>query len=78
MGEKITIETDESSALVGHIESLQRTVTKRNSEIEKLTEKIEAGAESEYAKRQYEMGYKRGWLDSASEIMSQARKAAEI
>ena len=76
MNEKITIEFDANDAKVVHIESLQKALTRRNQEIERLTERLEAGEESEYAKAQYDKGYKAGFKGAASSLMETTRLAA--
>lgn len=77
MTEKITIEVDSRDVLLNHNRSIEAALSRRNSEIARLKEQIEAGEGSEYAKKQYELGYKRGWIDSAGAMMDYTRKAAE-
>lgn len=76
MSEKFTIEFDANDAKVAHIEGLQRIITSRNKQIERLTERLEAGEESEYAVKQYDRGYKAGYKAAAGELMEASKTAA--
>lgn len=74
MTEKIMIEVDPRDALVRHIESLQRTLTKRNETIEALEERLSAEGESEHVKRIRQKAYSEGYTAAASNLQEAARK----
>lgn len=78
MTKKIVLEIDENDAKAALILQLQEALTRRNAEIDSLKQRLDAGEGSEYAKRQYELGYKRGWTDSAGVMMEQTRQASRF
>lgn len=73
----ITIEIDESDALVRHNDSLQAALTKRNATIEALQARIDAGEESPLIAAAYERGRKEGWQACANSLMETTRVAAQ-
>lgn len=72
----VTLEVDSNSALVRHIEDLQRSLTKRNKTIEDLTSQLEAGEGSEYVVQARQRGYREGWQAAASQLMQASQSAA--
>lgn len=76
MTEKITIEIDPRDALIRQIESLQSALTKRNKTIQDLKNRLEAGEGSPLVEEARQLGYKRGWIDCAGQLMDATRKSA--
>jgi ABC-type antimicrobial peptide transport system ATPase subunit len=72
----LVIEIDERDALVRHIESLQATLTKRNQEIARLRDQLDAGKGSPLIASAYERGKREGWSSCADALMRATHEAA--
>ena len=78
MSEKIAIEVDPKDALVRHIESLQRALTKRNARIAELEARLEGEGEAEHMQRARREGYREGYQTAAGRIMDATRKFKDV
>jgi hypothetical protein len=77
--ETVTFTLPARHALVRHLEDLQRTLTKRNAEIEALKQRLDGEGESEQMQRARNEGFKRGWqtaLHGTHEAMAEVETAA--
>jgi len=72
-GEMVTFTMPARDMLVRHIEDLQRSLTKRNAEIEALKQRLEGEGESEQMERAREAGFKRGWVAALNETAEATR-----
>ncbi|MBC7594565.1 MAG: hypothetical protein H7288_11610 [Kineosporiaceae bacterium] len=75
--EEITITIPVSEAAKRHIETLQATLTKRNTQIESLAAQLEEALTGEPNQKARQKEYKRGWQDAANLLMSTTRSAAQ-
>lgn len=74
MENKITIEVSERTALIAHIEELQRVITARNKTIAQLEARLTEEGESEYFKRNNQRAYSAGYKAAAGTLMEVSRK----
>jgi len=72
----LTVEIDEHAALARHIEDLQRVITKRNEEIQRLTDRLEAGEGSAFVHEAYERGKRDGWRECSLRLQNVTLDAA--
>lgn len=72
----ITIELPAKTALVQHIEFLQRKLTERNAQIERLKTRLEADGESPAIEKARAQGYTAGWKECANALIDTADSAA--
>lgn len=73
---EITITLPVRRAAQRHIEDLQATLTKRNEQIERLTERLREAEEGEPNQSALGAAYKRGWQAAANHLMSTTMDAA--
>jgi hypothetical protein len=74
---EITITIPASQAAQRHIEGLQDTLTKRNTQIERLSAQLEEALTGEPNQAALAKAYKRGWQEAATQLMSTAHEAAQ-
>ncbi|TFB96551.1 MULTISPECIES: hypothetical protein [unclassified Cryobacterium] len=77
VAEEITITIPVSEAAKRHIETLQATLTKRNTQIEYLAARLEEASAGEPNQKALQKEYKRGWQDAANQLMSATQSAAQ-
>jgi hypothetical protein len=73
---EITISIPVKQATQVHVEHLQATLTKRNEQIERLTERVAEAEAGEPNRRALDAAYKRGWQDAAHHLMNATADAA--
>ena len=73
---EITITIPANEAAQMHIENLQAALTKRNTQIERLTERLEEAETGEPNQMALAQAYKRGWSAAAAHLMSTTHIAA--
>lgn len=76
MNDKIVIELDQRDALIAHIESLQKVITKRNERIAELEAIVDGGKEHPAFRAALKREYKRGWKECAASLAESTRQAA--
>ena len=74
--DEITITVPASQALQRHIEGLQAKLTERNTQIERLTARLEEALTGEPNQKALGAAYKRGWSEAANGLMSATHDAA--
>jgi len=73
---QITITFPVSEAAKQHIEHLQATLTKRNAQIEQLSQRLEGALSGEPNQTAMLAEYRRGWQDAANHLMNTTQQAA--
>lgn len=73
---EITITIPVSAAAQRHIEDLQSVLTKRNAQIEQLTERLKEAETGEPNQAALGKAYQRGWKDAANHLMSSTDQVA--
>ena len=73
---EITITIPASEAAKRHIEDLQASLTKRNTEIERLSARLEEALTGEPNQKALAAAYKRGWKAAADQLMTTTQTAA--
>jgi hypothetical protein len=74
--EQITVTIPITRAAQRHIEDLQATLTKRNTQIERLTEQLREAETGEPNQTALALAYRRGWKEAAEHLMSATQTAA--
>ena len=73
---EITITIPASQAAKRHIEDLQVSLTKRNTEIERLSVRLEEALAGEPNQKALAAAYKRGWRAASNLLMTTTQEAA--
>jgi hypothetical protein len=68
--EEIIITLPVKQATAQHIEQIQATLTKRNAQIEHLTERLREAQAGEIHQAKLAAEYKRGWQDACNHLMA--------